>query len=462
MSHDDGPLIDLLARSDQDVNMLTQDIDKSLFKESVTKHTNFSRGSININFKGNGMWGSTIKFTIPKNCGDLLASMYLNLKLPTISTDDIIGISDSEKENYLIKWTNYIGNASLDKIICRIGGQIIEEQYGSYMQIHTDLYDDDWNKIMMLGHDGNLNTPQVKIIGEELYIPLKFWFSESPSKALPLIALGYHDIEIEIKLTNFHNVYSILKKLDNNELIHTTKKLRIKQLDKISLETNMVYLSGKERKEIAKLDHEFLITQVQRRQININTHNFIEINFNHPVKELIYFIQPLRNIEQGEYLNFTSKLTYPSNEHEDILAYDKDAYNSLPKYHLLDEARILFNGKERVSWKNYKYYYYLQNYEHYRNSAEHYVYLYSFSMNPLSIQPSGFCNFSRLSNAQLQFKLRQVPQSDITITNKNNNPGTITVNGSIKDKNPGLLTVYATNYNYLIIQNGKAGLKYTN
>lgn len=194
----------------------------------------------------------------------------------------------------------------------------------------------------------------------------------------------------------------------------------------------------------------------------MNSDSFIELNLNHPVKELIYFIQPTRNLDQGEFFNFTSKLDYLSDKYENIKGYDIESYNLMPKYHLLDEARILFNGRERVGWKNYKYYYYLQNYEHYRNSAEQYFYLYSFSMNPLSDIPSGSCNFSRIDNAQLQFKLRSVPLSDLDIIDENNNAAIIKVNGSIKDENPGMLTLYATNYNYLIIKNGMGSLKFNN
>lgn len=458
----DGPLIDLVSRGKQDHKILSKNLDDSLFNEEHTKHTNFSRGSVTIDYKGNGNWGSTIKFTIPKD-GDLLSSIYLNLKLPEISINDIQGIEESERENYRLKWANYIGNALIDKVILRIGGQVIDELYGNYLQIHTDLYDDDWNKLMMLGHDGNLNIPQNILYAEELYIPLKFWFSDNPKKYLPLVALKHHDVELEIKFTEFHKCYSILKITGSvDELVHTKKKLKTKQFEKIQLETNMVYLSGDERKKVASKEHEFLITQVQRRQKSVNTNGFIDLNLNHPVKELIFFIQPLKNVEQGEFFNFTSKLAYLSNEYEDIKSYDISNYKLMTKYHLLDEARIIFNGKERVSWKNYKYYYYLQNYEHYRNSADHYVYLYSFSMNPLSDNPSGSCNFSRIDNAQLQFKLRNVPKSNLEIIDKDDNVTNILVNGSIKDENQGILTLYATNYNYLIIKNGMGGLKFNN
>ena len=461
----DGHLIELLARGAQDNLTLSNDIDLSLFKSVYTKHTNFSRGTIDVNFKGNGKWGSTIKFTIPRDSGDLLSSMYLNLKLPDISVENIKGynnLSTTEQNRMRVRWTDYIGNALIERATLKIGGQIIDEQYGLFMQLHTDLYDDDWNKLMMLGHDSYLNRPRKNIESDELFIPLKFWFSETPETALPLIALQNHDVELEIKFSNFDNCYSVLRRLDNGELVHTDKKLDLLNFDKINLLLNMVYLDNVERRKVSEMNHKLLVTQVQRRQISISGDNQIDLNFNNQVKELIFFIQPLKNINQGELFNFSSKLEYLSNEYQDIEEYDKEEYNNLPKYHLLDQARILFNGTERETWRNYKYYFYLQNYEHYRNATENYVYLYSFSMNPTSFSPSGSCNFSRLDNATLQFKVKQVPKDPLDIIDENSNPQEILINGSIANNNPAILTVYATNYNYLVIKGGMGGLLFNN
>lgn len=450
----DGPLIDLVAKGKQDEKLLTTELDKSLFSDSFTKHTNFSKGSINIDYQGHGLWGSTLKFIIPKD-GDLLSSLYLNLKLPEISIDDLINVTDKDK--YLIKWVDFIGNALIDKVTLRIGGQIVHEIYGLYMQIHTDIYDDDWNKLMMLGYDDYLNLPQKRITSEELYIPLQFWFTNDFSKALPVVALNHHDIEVEVKIRDFHSCYSVLKILDDESLVYSSKKIKTQQFEKISLEANMIYLDIEERKKIVSKEHEFLITQVQRRSKGIKGDDYIEINFNHPVKELFFIIQPNKNISEGEVFNFSSKLKYLPSEYENISGYDSKKYKLLPKYHLLEKARIMFNGKERIAWRNYKYYYYLQNYENFRNSADHYTYIYSFSINPLSNNPTGSCNFSRIDNAQLQIKIRKVPKEPLKI----NTDETILVNGSIKDENPGTLTVFATNYNFLIVKNGMAGLKYT-
>ena len=456
----DGPLIDLVSRGKQDESLLSEKMEDSMFGSEHSKHTNFSRGSISVDYKGNGNWGSSIKFIIPKD-GDLLSSIYLNVKLPEISTDDIQGLTEVEKADHRVKWAEFLGNGIIDKCILRIGGEKIDELDGVYMQIHTDLYDDDWNKLMMLGHDESLNLPQKRILSEELYIPLKFWFSDSIKRALPLVALQHHDVEIEIKFRNFHQCYSVLKKLAGGEYVYSSKKLKIKRFDKITLEANMIYLDIEERKKVATSEHKILITQVEKREMAISSDDSLELDLNHPVKELIYFMQPKRNVEQGEIFNFSSKLRYLSSEYEDITEYDNTSYTLMPRYHLLDRARIMFNGKERVSWKNYKYYYYLQNYEHFRNSAQHYVYIYSFSVRPTSDNPTGSCNFSRIDNAQLQFKLRNVPKDPLDIKDSLGVDKTIEINGSIKSANPGMITLYATNYNYLIIKGGMGGLAFS-
>ena len=70
-----------------------------------------------------------------------------------------------------------------------------------------------------------------------------------------------------------------------------------------------------------------------------------------------------------------------------------------------------------------------------------YIYVYSFSLNPENVQPSGSCNFSRLHSTKLEIK---------------------GINISSDDEQPGILTVYAVNYNLLRIMSGMGGLVYSN
>ena len=40
----------------------------------------------------------------------------------------------------------------------------------------------------------------------KFYIPLLFWFSRNPGTALPLIALQYHEVKINLELNSLSNV----------------------------------------------------------------------------------------------------------------------------------------------------------------------------------------------------------------------------------------------------------------
>lgn len=457
-----GALIDIEARGEQDEDIITTNIDKTLFNYQWKKHTNFSRGSVNIDYKGSGNWGSSIKFQIPNNDGDLLTSVFFNVQVPRIGVD-LLKNKTLDKSLYKVKWTDYLGNVIIEKIIFRINGQIITEQSGTFIEIQTEFFDEDWSRKFMTGQNDTLTTPSDEILSEELFMPLKFWFTNDPDKALPLKSLQRSHLEIEIKLRQFDECYQVLKEITdiNNPndtfYVYTKEKLRKINLDKLSMEIIYVYLDAEERLKLSNenIRQEILITQVQERVLPITHDDKIDLNFNHPVKELFFTLQSNEVRHDNELFNFSNKTNFIPSKYKNITHVDVKRFQQLPKYHLLDSARIIFNNIERISWKNYKYFFYLQNYEHFRVYPENYVYIFSFSMNPSSDNPTGSCNFSRLDSAELQFR-----KSNIPIKNINSNTGNIQINGSINIENPGIITVYAINYNILVIENGIATLKF--
>ena len=48
--------------------------------------------------------------------------------------------------------------------------------------------------------DDILNKPNLKIESEYIYIPLKFWFCNEINNPLPIIALQYSEIYLDIKI----------------------------------------------------------------------------------------------------------------------------------------------------------------------------------------------------------------------------------------------------------------------
>lgn len=471
-----GALTQLIAIGAQDNNFLSKDIKDSVFQESTKKISNFSKSTSSMIPSGNCNWGNTIKFKIEKK-GDLLSSVYLVVNLPEINgnnVDNKVKLINGNTTQYYFRWANYIGNVIVENIKLFIGGQLIDEHTGEFQQIYTDLYDDDWNKLCLLGMDDDLITPKkIKTSGiivdsNTLYIPLKFWFCNSLSKALPIIALQYHDIEVEIKLRKWNDCYMILKSETNpmngysdnifvnvrdNESLNNINEI---PLGNIRLDCNMIYLDTEERKHIAQSEHKILINQTQKISCSATQTKSIDLNFNHPVKEIFFFYTSKYFEENsGELFNFSDKPQYMSNFEYTHILNDASNEGYSPKRHFLKEARILINGYPRVDWNNYKYYYYLQNYENYRNKLEHYAYIYSFSGNPKSLTPMGSLNFSRIDNAQLQYKINEFTRTERKKLLPNNKK-------HIVDDESLMVNVYAINYNYLIIKGGMGAVEFSN
>jgi hypothetical protein len=161
------------------------------------------------------------------------------------------------------------------------------------MQVYIDLYMSDINRKTMLGMDDTFNKPNLKINSEYIYIPLKFWFCQNNDKPLPLIAMQYSDIYIDVTFKSFSQCITILEyDSTNTKLYHTNYKHTESPFEDCYLQANFYYVDAIERKEIASSDYEIVITQSQLRSINITSSAILTLDFNHIVKDIIFFIQP--------------------------------------------------------------------------------------------------------------------------------------------------------------------------
>ncbi len=98
-------------------------------------------------------------------------------------------------------------------------------------------------------------------------------------------------------------------------------------------------------------------------------------------------------------------------------------------------AKIVFDGKDRLEYKPAKYYRTVQNFQRHTNTPNNYIYVYSFALKPEEFQPSGSCNFSRIDDQELY----------IHINDELINP---------------VINVFARNINILNIAGGMAGIEY--
>lgn len=220
-----------------------------------------------------------------------------------------------------------------------------------------------------------------------------------------------------------------------------------------------VYLDTEERRRFAQQSHEYLIDQLQNtsvESITLNTGNptyQYRMNFNHPVKELVWVLQrsvnaPTNsgNVATNDWFNWSSADpgdTEPAPYTGDLMNPQRGACN------------ILLNGHERFTTRSALYFRLVQPYEFHTRIPSKQIYVYSFGLRPEDHQPSGTCNFSRIDNAQLVYTLSdnaQCAPSHATSPYGNVFSSTAT----------GTLTVFAVNYNVFRVMSGMGGLAYSN
>lgn len=387
----------------------------TFFKAIYRRHTNFSTESIELSYYGSIGFNRKISRCISRN-GDLVKGLYL------------------ETEFSEGKAVSGIGNVFVKECELQIGSKIIDRHYSDWLNIWTELsipegkrqgYDDMVGNLpSMINTDSSGTNENKDYNGENrrYYTPFQFWFCRNIGLALPLIALSYHEVKIHITFNTIENCQQ-----------HTTGKPLV--LSSCRLYCDYVYLDTDERRRFAQTNHEYLIEQVQFTgdiPIYAKTDKNIKLNFNNPVKELIWvFKSDGQNIHPFNYSNLGSNDT--TNKHDSFVS-----------------AKIQFNGIDRFSERYADYFRKTQNIEHHSRSPRtvkwgmngqyedrcQYIYTYSFALKPEEYQPSGTCNFSQIDDAILRIKRGKHNTTD------------------------GILKIYAVNYNVFRLMHGIGDLAY--
>ena len=345
----------------------------TFFKSVYKKYTNFATETLRVDFEGQTELSIDVdvllRCTIPRS-GDLINKIYFCMNLPDIYSGYFVdkapnGAVKSEID-YKFWWIQAIGTSMIKKATLTIGGSRISEFYGEWIEIWHELIGDlaakshfdhmigNVPEVFMPQYDGvrggiyptstldpNLNeNPQdatkttvfganpylqkPSIQGRKIYVPLPFWFSTNPGLALPLVALQYHEVSIELELRKITELYTIIETKDN--IGNAKKGQRRRPLfseehhhignfitgknntdfvigDNLSdgstniqgwnMDTHMlvsyVFLDKDERTTFAKSSHEYLIEQVNRKEfLGIVGTKTLDLEIEHPVKYIIW------------------------------------------------------------------------------------------------------------------------------------------------------------------------------
>jgi hypothetical protein len=388
-----GGLMQLVAYGAQDI-YLTGNPQITFFKVVYRRHTNFAMEAIEQTWNGSTGTGTPAdstkrcSATISRN-GDLVHRMYLEISGTCVAVQNPTAYSIVDVE-------------------LEIGGQKIDKHTGQWMNVWSHLTEPNPS-----GHVGENDGGTVTgtlfqntsgmggCLGDtdsatKFWVPLQFWFCRNPGLALPLIALQYHEVKVIFQ----HNFEAAFSAITGN-----------------SLWCDYIYLDTDERRRFAQVSHEYLIEQVQETTMTAGAASS-DLNFNHPVKELVMCVGASSRTTVGALATIgSSAATY----------------------------QLKLNGHDRFAARDWRYFSRAQVWQHHSGAGgltaaaesdgafNDGVGVYSFALKPEEHQPSGTCNFSRIDNAQI------VGTTNATATN-----------------------IFAVNYNVLRIMSGMGGLAYSN
>ena len=283
-----GGLMQLVAYGAQDI-YLTGNPQITFFKVVYRRHTNFSMEAIEQTFNGTADFGKKVTCTISRN-GDLIHRVYLQVTLPSV---DHPGSSSA-----YFRWVNYVGLFLIKSVEVEIGGQRIDKQYGDWLNIWNELTQEAGHQAgydNMVGNTVTLTgTGLVSTDATTLYVPLQFWFCRNPGLALPLIALQYHEVKINLDFRPKQECYvSTGSSMGGCGGAGNLDIFCVPSLEAASLYVDYIYLDTDERRRFAQVSHEYLIEQLQFTgdESTVNTNVKVKLNFNHPCKELIWVVQ---------------------------------------------------------------------------------------------------------------------------------------------------------------------------
>jgi hypothetical protein len=431
-----GGLSQLVAYGAQDV-YLTGNPQITFFKTVYRRYTNFAIESIQQTINGSVGYGNKVSTQISRN-GDLITDIVVEFVLTKSAATTP---------------TFYCAEDLLQDVELEIGGQRIDKHYNDWFRTYDSLFrmnDDRANYRRMT--DFNQNEPATSV--KRFYVPLIFFFNQTPGLALPLIALQYHEVKLYFTLAATVPGLNI----SSAAVVNATATA-----PQMSVWVDYIFLDTQERTRFAQLPHEYLIEQLQFSGTETATPSTtaqasqnIRLNLNHPTKYLAWNFNNPGATFYGQYTALANTSTNYTVTGD--LANTATFNEALA---VLDSAKLQLNGQDRFATRKGSYFNKVQPYQTIGSVVPAGVYLYSFALKPAGRQPSGTCNFSRIDNATLSltYKTCSVNGTD-TISNVN---AALYTSETITSNTATALTalnIYAKNYNVLRIMSGMGGLAY--
>ena len=402
--------ISLKAIGKQDTYLLSKDPDESFFNYTNDKrHSDFrkyhrSKNVINPGTINGWPFNQTIKVQFnPTNMGDLLSNMYLSITMPGLTNGN---------------YADQLGRHILKSITMRVDDLEIEKIHDDWGIIYDELYLEISEKVAnrflvnrSLGYDDATISDNIAQYTSDLVIPLHFFFSRKyasdeyssnkPNRPyFPVCSVYRQKIEFELE---FHKQTFFTDTTDNLSL------------QSFNLVTEEITVTPEERKFLASEKQVFITDLVKRHPSIVSDigRDIIKNNLvpNIPVKCIHWF---LRNTKFEDENNAKGD-PVPADE-EKYLCQNRFNFSSNVSFDeiqsffdpIMASASFYINGNKlpNVTNTNHNYYKYLVPLHNRLSRPYRNIYTYSFSMNPINVEPSGNLDFSQIQSEKTNIEVK--------------------------------------------------------
>jgi hypothetical protein len=521
-----GGLFVLVAYGSQNV-ILSGNPDFTYFYTVLKKYSHFSFESVTIPLEGPQelFFDEPIRLRAKiQRIGDLLSDLFFTFTLPDIYSkyfDPNLPGPTNLRSQYQFQWVRYIGAQIIQDATFLIGGTQVQQFDSDYIisTAFTDQDETQYNKWQELVGDvpelydpangqysggvGNAVTrtlglypnvyanvdPTIKeqnnfpsIPSRDITVPLSFWFSQNPGLALPLIALQYHECEVQLTLRPIQDLYTVLDpsgfrvrpevmvdsslqqlQLGNVSYIPNTEPgIYIKEfLTDIGyasptlntwplnprLQATYVYLTDDERRTFATKPLNYIVRQVTKYPFQgISNRQLFDLYTHNPVPRLI--IVP-RRTDSTRYMNawtnYTNWWRYGSAPFiPAISSIPSGGYSGINmqgmQQDIIRQIRIVCDGNDVQEIKPIQYFKEVSSWKYATGVFPPGLAIYSFALDTSKwTKPSGSLNTSRVKNFQIDLDMWPLPQNTQYLIDYG---------------------VYVESINFLVIEGGMGGMKY--
>jgi len=381
-------------------------------------------------------FGGSAKYNFPRN-GDLCWHVYAKIVIPAL-----VAIKDGSvlRDEQAVSWTNAIGQALISSASLAIGNTVVDTLTDNYLYVWEELSGKPGKRLgEMIGKFDTLEERQAFAKrSHDLYVPLPFSFTRDTGLALPIVALQFHPIVMELDFASRSSVivnpgggkvYVRPNGVTDDEIDAGLSLSLLQDSDlTCTMEANFVYLETDERTKFAKGAFEQVVDEMQMQsqqaianaatgtnESSPSVRANMRLQLNNVVMEYIFFVQSQAKKEANQVFDFSGPT---------------DPASGL----LLDPIRdvtIKFNNSQRVQTRAGSYFRLVQPYQYHTNvpgdKGKNFIYNWSYCVDPEDIQPTGGANHSRIDNVNIELNLDprlftpSAPTADITLIGRNKN-----------------------------------------